>query len=174
MMEINNKSRLGRGLASIFNTKKEHSQFENNIIQNIDINLIRTNPFQPRTNISKKELNELANSIKTYGLIQPIAVRKFNENEYELISGERRLQASKLAGLMQIPVFIKHVQNNQMLEVALVENIQRQDLDPIEIALSLKQLIEEYNIKQDTLATKIGKSRSTITNSIRLFNFLNS
>ena len=168
MMEINNKSRLGRGLASIFNAKKEHSQVENSIIQNIDINLIRTNPFQPRTNISKKELNELANSIKTYGLIQPIAVRKFNKNEYELISGERRLQASKLAGLMQIPVFIKHVQNNQMLEVALVENIQRQDLDPIEIALSLKQLIEEYNIKQDTLAKKIGKSRSTISNYIRL------
>ncbi len=168
MIEQNKKSRLGRGLSSIFNIQKDNFKSENSFIQNIDIKLIKANPFQPRTHISKKELNELSDSIKTYGLIQPITVRKFKDDEYELISGERRLQASILAGLKKIPVFIKNIQNNQMLEVALVENIQRQDLDPIEIALSLKQLIKESNIKQETLAKKIGKSRSTISNYVRL------
>ena len=168
MIEQNKKSRLGRGLSSIFNIKKDDVKLENSFIQNIDIKFIKTNPFQPRTHISKRELNELSDSIKTYGLIQPITVRKFKDNEYELISGERRLQASILAGFKKIPVFIKNIHNNQMLEVALVENIQRQDLDPIEIALSLKQLIKESNTKQETLGKKIGKSRSTISNYIRL------
>ena len=168
MGKSSKKSRLGRGLSSIFNTSNINSESENALIEEIDINLIQVNPFQPRTNISKKELEELANSIKVYGLIQPITVRKFDNKEYELISGERRLRASILAGLKKMPVFIKNIQNNQMLEVALVENIQRQDLDPIEIAISLNQLIEEYNIKQDELGEKIGKSRSTISNYIRL------
>lgn len=168
MGESSKKSRLGRGLSSIFNTSSINSESQSALIEEIDINLIQVNPFQPRTNISKKELEELANSIKVYGLIQPITVRKFDNKEYELISGERRLRASILAGLKKMPVFIKNIQNNQMLEVALVENIQRQDLDPIEIAISLNQLIEEYNIKQDELGEKIGKSRSTISNYIRL------
>ena len=164
---MNKEERLSKGLSSIFNRKKDDSnQF--NIIKNINIHLIKTNPFQPRTNISTKELNELVESIKTYGLIQAITVRIQKNNEYELISGERRLQASKLAGLTEIPAFIKNVQNNQMLEIALVENIQRQNLDPIEIALSLQQLIQEYNITHDTLGKKIGKTRSTISNYIRL------
>ena len=167
MREPNKKSRLGRGLSSIFNTSKNDGN-EHNISNRIDIHLIKTNPFQPRTNIGKKELQELSDSIKTYGLIQPITVRQHNNEQYELISGERRLQASILAGLKTIPVFIKNIHNHQMREVALVENIQRQDLDPIEIALSLEQLINESNIKQDTLAKKIGKSRSTISNYIRL------
>ena len=168
MGKSSKKSRLGRGLSSIFNTSNINSESQSALIEEIDINLIQVNPFQPRTNISKKELEELANSIKVYGLIQPITVRKFDNKEYELISGERRLRASILAGLKKMPVFIKNIQNNQMLEVALVENIQRQDLDPIEIAISLNQLIEEYNIKQDELGEKIGKSRSTISNYIRL------
>ena len=168
MGESSKKSRLGRGLSSIFNTSNTNYESESSLIEEIDINLIKVNPFQPRTNISKKELEELANSIRVYGLIQPITVRKFDNTEYELISGERRLRASILAGLKKMPVFIKNIQNNQMLEVALVENIQRQDLDPIEIAISLNQLIEEYNIKQDQLGKKIGKSRSTISNYIRL------
>ena len=168
MSESNKQSRLGRGLSSIFNRSNHSYQSKENLIQEINTNLIKTNPFQPRTNIPKKELEELANSIQAYGLIQPITVRKFNDTQYELISGERRLQASILAGLLTIPVFIKNIQNNQMLEVALVENIQRQDLDAIEIAISLKQLIEEYKIKQDELGKKIGKSRSTISNYIRL------
>jgi len=167
MRELNKKSRLGRGLSSIFNTS-ENDEHQHNISNHIDIKFIKTNPFQPRTNIGKKELQELSDSIKTYGLIQPITVRKHNHEQYELISGERRLQASILAGLKTIPVFIKNIHNHQMREVALVENIQRQDLDPIEIALSLEQLINESNIKQDELAKKIGKSRSTISNYIRL------
>ena len=167
-MGANSNTRLGRGLASIFNAKKEDVNTNQNSIKHINTNLIQTNPFQPRTKISKKALYELSDSIKQYGLIQPITVRKITNNKYELISGERRLQASKLIDLKTIPVFIKHIQNNQMLEVALVENIQREDLDPIEIALSFKQLIKEYNIKQDTLGKKIGKSRSTISNYLRL------
>tara|TARA_B100000579_G_scaffold339252_1_gene290610 strand:+ start:334 stop:1047 length:714 start_codon:yes stop_codon:yes gene_type:complete len=167
-MEKNKKSRLGRGLSSIFNITQDINPKNHNIIQNININLIKTNPFQPRTNISQKELKELCDSIKQYGVIQPITVRNTHSNHYELISGERRLQASRIAGLQEIPVFIKNIHNNQMLEVALVENIQRQDLDPIEIALSLEQLIKEHKIKQDTLGKRIGKSRSTISNYIRL------
>ncbi|MAQ31763.1 MAG: chromosome partitioning protein ParB [Flavobacteriales bacterium] len=166
-MNHNKKSRLGRGLSSIFNIDKEHES-NNNIIKSIDIDLISTNPYQPRTKIDKKELSQLSDSIKQYGLIQPITVRSLENNYYELISGERRLQASILTGLKKIPVFIKNISNNQMLEVALVENIQRQDLDPIEIAISLEKLIKESNIKQETLGKRIGKSRSTISNYIRL------
>ena len=167
-MEYNKKSRLGRGLSSIFNINKEEESKTRNSIKKIDISLIETNPFQPRTYVSRKELNELCESIKQYGVIQPITVRNIDDNKYELISGERRLQASRLAGLTTIPVYIKNIHNNQMLEVALVENIQRQDLDPIEIALSLNQLIKEHSIKQDTLGKRLGKSRSTISNYIRL------
>jgi len=165
MNEVNKKSRLGRGLSSIFNKKQDY-QIKNTSF--VDINLIHKNPFQPRISISEKELKELAESIKTYGLIQPITVRPTKNNYYELISGERRLRACILGGLKKIPVFIKDVKNNQMLEVALVENIQRQDLDPIEIALSLDHLIKDYHFTQETLAKKIGKSRSTISNYIRL------
>ena len=163
---MNNKNRLGRGLSSIFNRGED--KVHNDNIEYIDINLIKKNPFQPRTHIADQALNELADSIKTYGLIQAITVRKNNDNQYELISGERRLRASLIAGLKKIPAFIKKVNSNQMLEVALVENIQRQDLDPIEIAISLEHLIEHYKLTQDSLGQKIGKSRSTISNYIRL------
>ena len=162
---MNKKSRLGRGFASIFNSQQDNTS---NITQRIDIKSITKNPFQPRNNISEKELKELSDSIKEYGLIQAITVRKIHEDQYELISGERRLRASMVAGLKKIPVFIKNIQNDQMLELALVENIQRQDLDPIEIALSLQQLLEEKHITQEGLGKKIGKSRSTISNYIRL------
>lgn len=160
---MNKKNRLGRGLASIFNNQKTISS-----AQNINIELIKRNPFQPRTNFTEKEISELANSIKTYGLIQPITVRENADKEYELISGERRLKAAKLIGLTQIPVFIKNIQNNNMLAVALVENIQRQNLDPIDIALSLEQLIHNHKLTHETLGKRIGKSRSTISNYIRL------
>ena len=165
---MNNKNRLGRGLSSIFNKGDDKGKAGNNNIEYIDINLIKKNPFQPRTRITDEALNELADSIKTYGLIQAITVRKKNEHEYELISGERRLRASIIAGLKKIPAFIKKVDSNQMLEVALVENIQRQDLDPIEIAISFEHLIEHYNLTQDSLGKRMGKSRSTISNYIRL------
>ena len=160
---MNKKNRLGRGLASIFNNQKIISS-----AKNINIELIKRNPFQPRTNFTEKEITELASSIKTYGLIQPITVRHNTDNEYEIISGERRLRAAKLIGLTEIPVFIKNIQNNNMLAVALVENIQRQNLDPIDIALSLEQLITNYNLTHDTLGKRIGKSRSTISNYISL------
>ena len=160
---MNKQNRLGRGLASIFNNQKTISS-----AQNINIELIKRNPFQPRTNFTEKEISELANSIKTYGLIQPITVRENADKEYELISGERRLKAAKLIGLTQIPVFIKNIQNNNMLAVALVENIQRQNLDPIDIALSLEQLIHNHKLTHETLGKRIGKSRSTISNYIRL------
>ena len=160
---MNKKNRLGRGLASIFNNQKTISSSKN-----IKIELIKRNPFQPRTNFTEKEIKELANSIKTYGLIQPITVRENTGNEYELISGERRLRAAKLIGLKEIPVFIKYIHNDNMLAVALVENIQRENLDPMDIALSLEQLIKNYNLTHEQLGKRIGKSRSTISNYIRL------
>ena len=165
---MNKKNRLGRGLSSIFNQQTDSTNNTINLINYIDINKIQKNPFQPRTNIIQKELEQLAESIKTYGLIQPITIRKKDKNQYELISGERRLRASLLAGLKKIPVFIKDVKNQHMLAVALVENIQRKDLDPIEIALSLDSLIKNHNLTQESLSKKIGKSRSTISNYIRL------
>jgi ParB family chromosome partitioning protein len=161
-------NRLGRGIASIFN-KKDNTIIDNDsIIKNIEINSIQANPYQPRKGIANKELKELIESIKSYGLIQPITVRKKGDSKYELISGERRLRASKIAGLILIPAFIKSVRNNQMLEMALVENIQREDLDPIEISLSLQQLIKTHNVTQDYIGKKIGKNRSTISNYLRL------
>lgn len=161
-------NRLGRGIASIFN-KKDNTIIDNDsIITKVEIHSIQTNPYQPRKGIANKELNELIESIKSYGLIQPITVRKKGDSQYELISGERRLRASKIAGLTLIPAFIKNVKNNQMLEMALVENIQREDLDPIEISLSLQQLIKEHNVTQDYIGKKIGKNRSTISNYLRL------
>ena len=161
-------NRLGRGIASIFN-KKDNTIIDNDsIITKVEIHSIQTNPYQPRKGIANKELNELIESIKSYGLIQPITVRKKGDSQYELISGERRLRASKIAGLILIPAFIKNVKNNQMLEMALVENIQREDLDPIEISLSLQQLIKEHNVTQDYIGKKIGKNRSTISNYLRL------
>ena len=162
------ENRLGRGIASIFNKKDETIIDNDSMIKNVDIHSIQTNPYQPRKGIANKELNELIESIKSYGLIQPITVRKKGINQYELISGERRLRASKIAGLTLIPAFIKSVKNNQMLEMALVENIQREDLDPIEISLSLQQLIKEHNTTQDYIGKKIGKNRSTISNYLRL------
>ena len=161
-------NRLGRGIASIFNKKDEIIIDNDSMIKNVDIHSIQTNPYQPRKGIANKELNELIESIKSYGLIQPITVRKKGINQYELISGERRLRASKIAGLTLMPAFIKSVKNNQMLEMALVENIQREDLDPIEISLSLQQLIKEHNTTQDYIGKKIGKNRSTISNYLRL------
>ena len=166
-MNKNKKTRLGRGIESLFN-KTINSSSNNNLIKDIDIKQIKTNPFQPRTRILKKELNQLITSIKTYGLIQPITIREKGVNSYELISGERRLQACKEIGLLKINAFIKSVKINQMLEMALVENIQRQDLDPIEIALSFQQLTKQHNLNQDQISKKVGKQRSTISNYIRL------
>ena len=169
------KSALGRGLSVLLNNSDSYSvdinPTEEKIkvgVVSIPIKQITTNPYQPRSNFSDENITELANSIKSLGIVQPITVRKVGDNEFQLIAGERRLRASKKIGLKAIPSFIKNSNDEEMLEIALVENIQRKDLDPIEIALSLKRLIDEVSLTQEQLSKKLGKKRSTISNYIRL------
>ncbi|MFM7858952.1 MAG: ParB/RepB/Spo0J family partition protein, partial [Flammeovirgaceae bacterium] len=126
------------------------------------------NPFQPRQFFDEEALNELAESIKVHGIIQPITVRKLASHQYQLISGERRFQASKRAGLKMIPAYVRTANDQQMLEMALIENIQRENLNPVEIALSYQRLISECNLKQEELGERVGKNRSTVTNYLRL------
>jgi ParB family chromosome partitioning protein len=137
-------------------------------IASIPLEQIETNPFQPRTHFDEEALLELANSIKEHGIIQPITVRKMGYNKFQLISGERRFRASQIAGLEEIPAYIRIANDQSMLEMAIVENVQREDLDAIEEALSYQRLIEECSLTQEQLAEKIGKSRSVITNFLRL------
>lgn len=137
-------------------------------VANVFLSQIEANPFQPRNEFEKQALAELAQSIKEYGLIQPITVRKVGFNKFQIISGERRLRASQLAGLEQIPAFIRIANDKTMLEMALVENLQREDLNAIEIALGYKRLIEECNLTQEQLSQKVGQDRSTVTNFLRL------
>ncbi|WP_044174171.1 ParB/RepB/Spo0J family partition protein [Flectobacillus major] len=134
----------------------------------ISVDLIETNPFQPRTHFDEEALNELADSIRVQGIIQPITVRQIGANKYQLISGERRLQASKRAGLRTIPAYIRTADDQQMLEMALIENIQRENLNAIEIALSYQRLITECSLKQEELGDRVGKNRTTVNNYIRL------
>jgi len=173
------KSVLGRGLNSLLgdSNNKTDSIIENKITKKIsligktieiDIDKINLNPKQPRTRFNKESLNELAISIKNYGIIQPITVLEKSKNNFELISGERRLRASKLIQLKRISAFVKDVKDSEKLEMALVENIQREDLDPIEIAISYKRLTEEINITHEKLSIRVGKKRSTISNYLRL------
>ena len=138
------------------------------LIGEISISQIEVNPFQPRSYFNEEALNDLAQSILVQGIIQPITVRKLSENKYQLISGERRLQASKIAGLEQIPAYIRIADDQQMLEMALIENIQRENLNAIEIALSYQRLISECDLKQEQLGDRVGKNRSTVTNYLRL------
>ena len=133
-----------------------------------NLDAIEINPFQPRTNFNEETLRELASSIKELGVIQPITVRKLDFNKYQLVSGERRFRASKLIGLETIPAYIRIANDQESLEMALVENIQRQDLDPIEIALSYQRLIDEINLTQEQMSERVGKKRSTIANYLRL------
>lgn len=165
MAKASKKRVLGRGLSAILNDNKDKSNF--NLIRNISINFIDLNPFQPRTNFNQNDLINLSKSIKSLGLIQPITVKKNNE-KYTLISGERRLRACRLLNYQEIPAYIIEADDQSTLEMALVENIQRKDLDPIEIAISYKKLIDDLNVSQDFLSQKIGKDRSTISNYIRL------
>ena len=169
------KSALGRGLSVLLNNSDSYSVDINPTEEKIKVGVvaipikqITTNPYQPRSNFSDENITELANSIKNLGIVQPITVRKVGDNEFQLIAGERRLRASKKIGLKAIPSFIKNSNDEEMLEIALVENIQRKDLDPIEIALSLKRLIDEVSLTQEQLSKKLGKKRSTISNYIRL------
>jgi ParB family chromosome partitioning protein len=167
---------LGRGLSALLNDPsndiksvedKNADKVVGSIIE-LDINFIEINPFQPRTNFNEDTLQELAKSIKEVGVIQPITVRKLEFNKYQLISGERRLRASKLLGLSTIPAYIRLANDNESLIMALVENIQRHDLDPIEVAISYQRLIEEVNLTQEEMSERVGKKRSTITNYLRL------
>jgi ParB family chromosome partitioning protein len=170
------KQALGRGLSALLKDPdndiksiqdKNAEQLIGNIIE-IDINSIEINPFQPRTNFNEEAIQELATSIKELGLIQPITVRKLDFDKYQLISGERRLRATKSIGLETIPAYIRLADDNESLLMALVENIQRHDLDPIEIALSYQRLIDEIQLTQEQMSDKVGKKRSTIANYLRL------
>lgn len=176
MAKSKRKKVLGRGLSALLNDTDNDIESvvdknTENIIGNIiDLPLenITNNPFQPRTHFNEETLKELSVSIKELGVIQPITVRKIKGNQYELVSGERRLRASKLAGLDRIPSYVRLANDQESLEMALVENIQRQDLDPIEIGLSYQRLIDEIKLTQDQLSERVGKKRSTIANYMRL------
>lgn len=136
-----------------------------NVVSNIPVGQIEANPFQPRTDFEAEALEELSASIRTYGLIQPLTVRRMGDGKYQLISGERRLRAAKIAGLKEVPAYIRIVDGDQeMLEMALVENIQRADLNPLEVAITYQRLIEECKLTHDAMAERVGKKRSTITN----------
>ncbi len=173
---MNKKPALGRGLSALLENAKTDittkSLGENapvvNSVSTIKLKTIETNPFQPRSNFEENALQELSDSIRQHGIIQPITVRKLGYDRYQLISGERRFRASQMAGLSDVPAYIRIADDQEMLEMALVENIQREDLDPIEVALSYKRLIDECEITQEQLSEKVGKQRSTVTNFLRL------
>ncbi|MBD0832230.1 ParB/RepB/Spo0J family partition protein [Aestuariibaculum sediminum] len=176
MAKATKKQALGRGLSALLKDPdndiqsvqdKDADKVIGNIVE-LDIDFIEVNPFQPRTNFSEESLRELASSVKELGIIQPITVRKLGFNQYQLVSGERRYRASKLIGLETIPAYIRIANDQESLEMALVENIQRQDLDPIEIALSYQRLIDEINLTQEQMSDRVGKKRSTIANYLRL------
>ena len=166
---------LGRGLDAILKSPETDitagdisGNFVAGAIAEIDLKKIEINPFQPRSDFDEMLLRELSESIKSQGVIQPVTVRKMGYDKYQLISGERRLRASKMAGLEKIPAYIRVADDEQMLEMALIENIHRKDLNAIEVAISYKRLQEELNLTQEKLSEKIGKNRSTITNFLRL------
>ena len=166
---------MGKGLAALLKDNAELNSAEDQnadqvigTIAELDIADIQANPDQPRTIFDVEALEELAQSIKTLGIIQPITVRKAGPSKFEIISGERRFRAAKIAGLDSIPAYIRLADDQSMLEMALVENIQREELDPIEVALSYERLIEECQLTQEEMSTRVGKKRSTITNYLRL------
>ncbi|GAB4452150.1 MAG: ParB/RepB/Spo0J family partition protein [Bacteroidia bacterium] len=174
-MSNNKKPALGRGLSALLENAKTDittKSTENapvlGSVSMIPISAIETNPFQPRTEFEAVALDELAQSIKEHGIIQPITVRKLGYDKYQIISGERRFRAAQLAGLKEVPAYIRVANDQQMLEMALIENIQREDLNPIEIALSYQRLIDECKLTQEELSRRVGKQRSTVTNYLRL------
>lgn len=176
MAKTTRKKALGRGLSALLNDPendiqsvedKNADKVVGNIVE-LELDSIEVNPFQPRTSFNEDALDELASSIRELGVIQPITVRKVGQQAYQLVSGERRFRASKIVGLETIPAYIRIANDQESLEMALVENIQRQDLDPIEIALSYQLLIDEIDLTQEQLSDRVGKNRSTIANYLRL------
>jgi ParB family chromosome partitioning protein len=178
-MSNEKRNALGKGLSALLNDSVNVTPDKNSAVSAPEVNNlgsvneikiaeIEVNPFQPRTEFDEQALHELCESIKLQGLIQPITVRRVNAHSYQLISGERRLRASKLAGLTQIPAYIRTANDQQMLEMALIENIQRENLNAIEVALSFQRMIEECNLKQEELGDRVSKNRSTVTNYLRL------
>lgn len=178
-MSAEKRNALGKGLSALLNDSVSVLPNKNEIGTSSDVNgmgsvneikiaEIEVNPFQPRTDFDQEALTELADSIKLQGLIQPITVRKVNAHKFQLISGERRLRASKLAGLTQIPAYVRTANDQQMLEMALIENIQRENLNAIEVALSFQRMIDECSLKQEELGERVSKNRSTVTNYLRL------
>lgn len=179
MTSFQRKTGLGRGLSALLDDSEATHPPKQNMnpiseteqighISHVSLDEIETNPYQPRTEFDQVALNELADSIKVQGLIQPITVRKLSANKYQLISGERRFRASRLAGLTQVPAYIRSANDQQMLEMALIENIQRENLNAIEVALSFQRMIDEVGLKQDQLGERVGKNRTTVTNYLRL------
>jgi len=174
-MSAKRKNALGKGLGALLNdtatapsAELGRKREERVSINEVLITEIEVNPFQPRTDFDEIALNELASSIKTQGIIQPVTVRKLAQNKYQLITGERRLQASKIAGLKSLPAYVRTADDQQMLEMAIIENIQREDLNAIEIAISYKRLMSECNLNQEEMADRVSKNRSTVTNYLRL------
>jgi ParB family chromosome partitioning protein len=181
---MSKKKALGRGLSALLRDNTPEDKLDVDIqspsttstpppapasgIAEIPIDQIEVNPYQPRTHFDQEALKELSESIQVHGIIQPITVRRLTTNQYQLISGERRFQASRLAGLEAIPAYIRSANDQQMLEMALIENIQRENLNAIEIALSYQRLISECSLKQDELGERVGKNRATVTNYLRL------
>ena len=168
------KNALGRGLGALIDVSDEsmdrpliHSP---SAVSEIPLKNISVNPFQPRTSFDEESLNELVMSVEEHGIIQPITVRRAADNSYQLITGERRLRAAKKAGLKRIPAYVREAGDENMMELALVENIQREDLDAIEVAISYQRLIEEFSLTQERLGERVGKKRTTIANYLRLLN----
>jgi len=180
MMSAEKRNALGKGLSALLNDSVSVLPNKNDFrsdpaevntmgsVSDININEIEVNPYQPRTDFDAEALTELADSIKLQGLIQPITVRRVNPHRYQLISGERRLRASRQAGLTHIPAYVRSANDQQMLEMALIENIQRENLNAIEVALSFQRMIDECNLKQEELGERVSKNRSTVTNYLRL------
>jgi ParB family chromosome partitioning protein len=168
------RNALGRGLSALLQdattdiTTTASETAPVNAVSEILISQIQANPFQPRTDFEEEALNELAESIRIHGVIQPITVRKMGYDSYQIISGERRTRASLLAGLSKIPAYVRVANDQEMLEMALIENIQREELNPIEIALSYKRLIDECSLKQEEVAGRVSKNRTTVSNFLRL------
>ena len=162
------KSALGRGLGALIDIQPTVQTSGSSLIDEVELSKIEANPDQPRTNFNEEALQELAASIAELGVVQPITIREIAQDRYMIIAGERRFRASKLAGLTKIPAYIKRVSDETMMEMALVENIQREDLNAIEIALTYQRLLDEYKFTQEKLSERVGKKRATVANYLRL------